>query len=114
MAADGDLATASFPKFMDLPLELREAIWRQALPEPRVVSVLVYAYPGLKLAPLDRGYLKLVLSQVCYESRRIVKECGYILAFKDDDDPSDTGLWFNPKRDILDRTLWGPGESWGA
>jgi hypothetical protein len=104
---------ASFPKFSELPLELREAIWRHALPEPRIIDVLVYAFPGLKLAPLNRGELMLALAQVCYESRRVVRECGYVLAFRDEDDPMDSGVWFNPKRDILERTLWGPGENWG-
>lgn len=106
-------AGGSFPRFMDLPLELREAIWRHALPESRVINVLVYAFPGFKLAPLNRGDLKLALPQVCYESRRVFKESGYILAFRDDDDPHDVGIWFNHKKDVLERTIWGPGEVWG-
>ncbi|KAI0125842.1 hypothetical protein BJ170DRAFT_450601 [Xylariales sp. AK1849] len=100
-------------QFKDLPPELREMIWRYALPEPRTINVLVYAFPGLKLAPLDRGTLKLVLSQVCFESRRVVKESGYVLAFRDEERPDDPGIWFNPRRDLLERTLWGPGENWG-
>lgn len=102
----------AFHRFMDLPLELREEVWRHALPEARTVNVLVYTFPGFKLAPLNRGELKMVLSQVCYESRRVVEKSGYVLAFRDRDDPNDTGVWFHPKRDILERTLWGP-EEWG-
>lgn len=102
-----------FPRFMDLPLELREAIWRYALPGPREINVLVYAFPGLKLAPLNRHELTLALTQVCYEARRVVRESGYILAFRDEEDPKDPGVWFNPKRDNLERTMWGPGdENW--
>lgn len=102
-----------FPRFMDLPLELREAIWRHALPASRTINVLVYAFPGLKLAPLNRGELKLGLTQVCFEARRVVKESGYILAFRDEEDSDDPGVWFNPKTDVLDRTMWGPGdEDW--
>ncbi|KAI1852239.1 hypothetical protein JX265_006288 [Neoarthrinium moseri] len=104
---------AGFPKFADLPQEIRDMIWRKALPEPRTINVLVYAFPGLKLAPLDRGTLRLTLAGVCFESRRVVRESGYVLAFRDEDDPNDPGVWFNPRRDTLERTLWGPGENWG-
>jgi hypothetical protein len=103
----------SFP-LMDLPPELRDMVWRAALPGPRTVKVLVYAFPGLKLAPLDAGALRLPVAHVCAEARRAVREAGYMLAFRDDDDPNDPGVWFNPRVDVLDRTIWGRGESWDA
>lgn len=101
-------------QFMDLPLEIREMIWRHALPEPRTVTVLVYAFPGSKLAPLERDTLRMALPRVCFESRRVVQEAGYVLAFRDDADPDDRGIWFHPRKDVLERTLWGPGEDWGG
>ncbi|KAK6196881.1 hypothetical protein LQW54_011084 [Pestalotiopsis sp. IQ-011] len=106
--------TPSFPRFPDLPPELRIAIWQLALPAPRTIVVLVYAFPGFKLAPLNRKDLEApALARTCGEARRVLRESGYGLAFRDEDDPRDAGVWFNPSRDTLERTLWGPGENWG-
>ncbi|KAH8675931.1 hypothetical protein BX600DRAFT_189880 [Xylariales sp. PMI_506] len=112
-----NITTTTIPhrklQFTDLPAELRAMIWRRALPEePRTVRVLVYAFPGFKLAPLNRCELRLTLAHVCFESRRVVRDSGYVLAFRDEDRPDDPGVWFHPKRDVLERTLWGPGEDW--
>ncbi|KAI1158388.1 hypothetical protein F5B18DRAFT_656709 [Nemania serpens] len=103
------IATPAFP-FSDLPLEIREMIWVLALPEPRVFNVLVWASVGLKMQLLNRYQLGMPLASVCFESRRVIKEAGYVLAFRDDDEPNDTGVWFHPRRDTIDRTIWGPGD----
>ncbi|KAI1352332.1 hypothetical protein F5Y01DRAFT_279867 [Xylaria sp. FL0043] len=96
--------------FVDLPLEIREIIWRFALPEPRIFNALVWVSAGLKMQLLNRSELKMPLAHACFEARRIVKESGYVLAFRDEDEPEDPGVWFNPKRDRIERTIWGPGD----
>lgn len=117
-SSSSSASTSSAPEptfpLMDLPPELREMVWRAALPGPRTVVVLVYAFPGLKLAPLDAGALALPLARACAEARAAVRAAGYVLAFRDDDDPRDPGVWFNPDVDVLERTLWGRGEDWAA
>ncbi|KAI1390109.1 uncharacterized protein F4822DRAFT_224589 [Hypoxylon trugodes] len=99
--------------FTDLPTELREMIWHYALPDPRVFNALVYASAGLKMQLLERESLKMPLAHACFESRQVVKKAGYILAFRDEDEPDDPGVWFHPRRDVIERTLWGPGDFWG-
>ncbi|KAI1132422.1 hypothetical protein F5Y10DRAFT_208009 [Nemania abortiva] len=99
----------SFP-FNDLPLEIREIIWKFALPPPRTFNVLVWVSAGLKMQLLNRSELKMPLASVCFEARRIVKEAGYVLAFRDEDAPDDPGIWFHARRDQIERTIWGPGD----
>ncbi|KAI1754241.1 hypothetical protein F4782DRAFT_493711 [Xylaria castorea] len=106
----GSVITISGLTFVDLPLEIREIIWRFALPEPRVLNVLVWVSAGLKMQLLNRSDLKMTLAHVCFEARRIVKESGYILAFRDEDEPNDPGVWFHPRKDRIERTIWGPGD----
>ena len=97
--------------FSDLPPELREMIWKYALPSPRTFEALVYnSAAGLRKQLLRRGHLRMPLAHVCFESRRIVEEAGYVLSFRDDDSPGDTGVWFHPRKDIFEPTLWGPGD----
>ncbi|KAK5634182.1 hypothetical protein RRF57_009896 [Xylaria bambusicola] len=96
--------------FLDLPPEIREIIWRFALPDPRVFNALVWVSAGLKMQLLNRSELKMPLAHACFESRRVVKESGYVLAFRDEDEPEDTGVWFHPRRDRIERTIWGPGD----
>ncbi|KAI1291166.1 hypothetical protein F5Y03DRAFT_46148 [Xylaria venustula] len=96
--------------FADLPLEIREIIWRFALPEPRIFNALVWVSAGLKMQLLNRSELKMPLAHACFEARRIVKESGYVLAFRDEDESEDTGVWFNPRKDKIERTIWGPGD----
>ncbi|RYO76973.1 hypothetical protein DL762_009565 [Monosporascus cannonballus] len=101
----------SKPKSLgDLPLELREMIWTYALPSPRIFEALVYESAGLKMQLLERRHLKMPLAHVCFESRRIVKEAGYILTFQDENRPGDPGVWFHPQKDVIERTIWGPGD----
>ncbi|KAI0154786.1 hypothetical protein GGR57DRAFT_96291 [Xylariaceae sp. FL1272] len=107
------VSTPAGPSFLSLPLELRELVWKFALPEARIFNALVWVRASLKMEILNRSELKMPLAHICYESRRIVREAGYVLAFRDEDEPDDPGLWFNPKRDRIERTIWGPGE-WGA
>ncbi|OTA79761.1 hypothetical protein M434DRAFT_17963 [Hypoxylon sp. CO27-5] len=99
--------------FADLPPEVREMIWQHALPGPRIFNALVYASAGLKMQLLERGNLQMPLAHVCYESRQAVRKAGYVLAFRDEDEPDDPGVWFKPYHDIIERTLWGPGDFWG-
>ncbi|KAI8958152.1 hypothetical protein F5Y11DRAFT_51794 [Daldinia sp. FL1419] len=100
--------------FADLPAELREIIWEYALPETRVFSTLVYASKGLKMQLLGRSHLRMPLAHVCFESRQLVQKAGYVLAFRDEDEPDDPGVWFHPHRDVIERTIWGPRDDfWG-
>ncbi|KAI0516861.1 hypothetical protein F5B22DRAFT_606801 [Xylaria bambusicola] len=99
--------------FSDLPLEIREIIWRFALPDSRVFNTLVWVSAGLKMQLLNRSELKMPLAHACFEARRVVRESGYVLAFRDEDEAGDTGVWFHPRRDRIERTIWGPGD-WNA
>ncbi|TGJ86295.1 hypothetical protein E0Z10_g2461 [Xylaria hypoxylon] len=96
--------------FVDLPLEIREIIWRFALPESRVFNALVWVSAGLKMQLLNRSELKIPLAHVCFEARRVVRDSGYGLAFRDEDESEDPGVWFHPRRDRIERTIWGPGD----
>ena len=107
----GMVETPKTKGFSDLPPELREMIWKYALPGPRTFEALVYnSAAGLRKQLLRRGHLRMPLAHVCFESRRIVEEAGYVLSFRDDDSPGDTGVWFHPRKDIFEPTLWGPGD----
>ncbi|KAI1779432.1 hypothetical protein F4818DRAFT_140620 [Hypoxylon cercidicola] len=99
--------------FADLPPEIREMIWHHALPGSRVFNALVYASVGLKMQLLERESLRLPLAHVCFESREAVRRAGYVLAFRDEDEPDDPGVWFHPRKDVIERTIWGPGDFWG-
>lgn len=88
-------------------------IWRYALPGSRVFNALVYASAGLRMQLLERASLRLPLAHVCFESREAVRRAGYRLAFRDEDEPGDPGVWFHPRRDVIERTIWGPGDFWG-
>ncbi|KAL7628728.1 hypothetical protein AAE478_000243 [Parahypoxylon ruwenzoriense] len=99
--------------FADLPVELREMVWHAALPASRVFNALVYASAGLKMQLLGRAALRMPLAHACAESRRVVRRTGYVLTFRDEDRPDDPGVWFHPRRDVIERTIWGPGDFWG-
>ncbi|KAI2470063.1 hypothetical protein F4781DRAFT_199044 [Annulohypoxylon bovei var. microspora] len=99
--------------FADIPPELREMIWEYALPDSRVFNALVYASAGLKMQLLERSGLRIPIAHVCYESRQVVLKAGYRLAFRDEDEPDDPGVFFHPRKDVIERTLWGPGDFWG-
>ncbi|KAI3320110.1 hypothetical protein HD806DRAFT_247213 [Xylariaceae sp. AK1471] len=105
--------TGSRLSFVGLPLEIREIIWRFALLDGRVFNALVWVSAGLKMQLLNRSELKMPLAHVCFETRRLVKESGYVLAFRDEDEPNDPGVWFHPRKDRIERTIWGPGD-WNA
>ncbi|KAI0383735.1 hypothetical protein F5Y04DRAFT_19906 [Hypomontagnella monticulosa] len=99
--------------FADLPAELREMIWQYALPEPRVFPVLVYTFEGIKTRLIGRDRLQMPLAHVCYESRQVVKKAGYILDFRETDEPNDPGVYFHPQKDIVEKTIWDRGDLWG-
>ncbi|KAI0891781.1 hypothetical protein F4806DRAFT_500767 [Annulohypoxylon nitens] len=105
-------ATAAQAKitFSDLPAEIREMIWEYALPDLRVFNALVYASAGLKMQLLERSSLRMPIAHVCFESRQVVLKAGYRLAFRDEDEPDDPGVFFHPRKDVIERTLWGPGD----
>ncbi|KAI5922627.1 hypothetical protein F4810DRAFT_673450 [Camillea tinctor] len=101
--------------FANLPFELREKIWIFALPDARIFNVLYYGTTVMKRTPSNRHELKMPLTHVCFESRRVVKEAGCILAFENKHQSADPGVWFHPQRDTIDRPIWGlgDGEQWG-
>ncbi|KAI1447777.1 hypothetical protein F5Y02DRAFT_415775 [Annulohypoxylon stygium] len=99
--------------FSDLPAEIRVMIWEYALPDSRVFNALVYASAGLKMQLLERSSLRMPIAHVCFESRQVVLKAGYRLAFRDEDEPDDPGVFFHPRKDVIERTLWGPGDFWG-
>jgi len=107
---DSTVANKRQLTFIDLPLEIRELIWKVALPEVRIFNALVWVSAGLKMQLLNRSELKMPLAHVCFEARRIVQESGYVLAFRDEDEPRDPGVWFHPRKDRIERTIWGPGD----
>ncbi len=85
-------------------------IWRHALPGPRIFDTLTYVSAGLESQLLERGHLKMPLAHVCPESRQLVKKAGYVLAFRDENHPDDPGVWFHPGKDVIERTIWAPGD----
>ncbi|KAI0186275.1 hypothetical protein EV127DRAFT_500829 [Xylaria flabelliformis] len=74
-------AAPSFPRFLDLPLEIREMIWKLALPGPRVLRLPLYPFSEFAARVTHRNSVLFdaPLSQVCFESRRIMEEAGYRL-----------------------------------
>lgn len=111
-AGQGRSAVPSRFNLMGLPVEIREMVWRLALPGPRTFHALVYASVDLKMQILNRPELGLPLAHACFESRRVVREAGYVLAFRNDENRDDPGLWFHLRRDVIERTIWGPGDFW--
>ncbi|KAI1735655.1 hypothetical protein F4680DRAFT_299712 [Xylaria scruposa] len=86
--------STAFPRFLDLPLEIREMIWKFALPGPRGLLLPHESndtYQNLK-------EFKMPLSQVCFESRRIMLEAGYQLAHTGDFNLPSVGVWFCEER----------------
>lgn len=118
-ASDSDLkgqantpgSGSGITSFSDLPPELRAMIWRHAMPGRRVFDALTYvSAAGLQTQLLYRSGLRMPLAHLCFESRRVVQESGYVLAFALSDQPDDPGVWFHPQKDVLERTIWAPGD----
>ncbi|KAI0481788.1 hypothetical protein F4859DRAFT_435600 [Xylaria cf. heliscus] len=103
-------ASNSHLTFVDLPLEIREMIWKFALPGPRILKAVVWVSAGLEIQLVNRSDLKMPLAHVCSESRRIVINAGYILSFRDKDWPTDTGVWIHRQKDPIEKTIRGHGE----
>ncbi|CAK7266380.1 hypothetical protein SEPCBS57363_002058 [Sporothrix epigloea] len=74
--------------FLDLPAEIRNQIWTEALPR-RIISV----HPqGMK----DSSRMPQTLANICCESRAVVKRNGrWIMGAEC------APIWFDPKRDII-------------
>ncbi|KAI0454141.1 hypothetical protein F5B21DRAFT_476765 [Xylaria acuta] len=106
-------ARPSFPQFINLPLEIREMIWKFALPGARELIVLNdpnnlgdfsifsdakrHAFKWRAFRNCINFYAP--LSQVCFESRRVMQEAGYRLAHAGDDASlPDIGVWFCEER----------------
>ena len=106
MKPQASSTVSSSPAFTSLPPEVRIQIWRHALPAPRSFNVLIWNRKGLHMRLLSREGLDMPLAHACYESRQVVQDEGYSLAFADVDREGDTGVWYHPGRDILERTIW--------
>ncbi|KAI8944073.1 hypothetical protein F4801DRAFT_572941 [Xylaria longipes] len=83
---------------MNLPLEIRETIWKFALPEPRELRVSGDFGDFHWHAFTNRVNFYAPLSQVCFESRRVMQEAGYRLAHASDASLPDVGVWFCEER----------------
>ena len=81
MAAPSDESEKLPIFFNSLPVEIRLQIWNYALPPPRPFTVLVYNANGLQMKLISREGLEMPLAHVCYESRRVVKQAGYLRVF---------------------------------
>ncbi|KAF3766048.1 hypothetical protein M406DRAFT_68431 [Cryphonectria parasitica EP155] len=84
------LATRSFPQFVNLPYEIRAAIWEQCIPR-RIIEPWHDLGPGDN--PFPRGYP--VIAQVCREAHEVV---------------SLHGAWIGATR--FDRRKWYLDRSW--
>ncbi|KAI0186277.1 hypothetical protein EV127DRAFT_176120 [Xylaria flabelliformis] len=89
-----DLPLNHFHPFLSLPLEIREMIWKFALPGPREL----YLPHNLRDVFRIQREFKLSLSQVCFESRRIVLEAGYQLVYTGDVNLPEVGVWLCKER----------------
>ncbi|KAI0544949.1 hypothetical protein F4679DRAFT_588972 [Xylaria curta] len=86
-----------FSLFLNLPLEIREMIWKFALPEPRQLKV-PSDFDDLECYAIENHVnFHVPLSQACFESRRVMFEAGYRLVHAGDASP-DTGVWFCEER----------------
>lgn len=97
--------------FTKLPAELRQMIWEFSLPDPRILHVLVYRSKQQKMELLHRRSLKVPIAGVCSESREVVERAGYKLHFGVEKNHEDPGVWYNPKKDSLEWTMWHRGEA---
>ncbi|KAI1120771.1 hypothetical protein F5Y10DRAFT_117234 [Nemania abortiva] len=105
----------TFPRFMQLPAELRLMIWRMALPKPRCLHIAPqiddwqqWRLPREMFAPdvLNPGRFETMpLAEVCRESRAFIKHFGYerlwenLMTVRGD---AFGGLWFCWGRDYFE------------
>ncbi|KAK7966490.1 uncharacterized protein PG986_000767 [Apiospora aurea] len=117
--AEPTTTTGAFSRFMQLPKELRDAVWAYALPED--VPELLF-YDGPEMLPTDErassvlvntGYPALM--HVCAESRAVAKRETYF-EFSRDADAEVPRRRFRPELDVQYLTVWdaedaapGPG-----
>jgi hypothetical protein len=89
---------ASFPKFQELPLEVRRFIWELALPGPRIFEAYYDNQNNLEIVvphnvkpPLIRG--------ACKEAWKVTEKHGqFILGYYG---ARIGGKWFNPNKDMV-------------
>jgi hypothetical protein len=93
--------TSSFPQFSRLPPELRETIWKYALPEGRILCAAGHCAVD-DWVVLNLSDFEMPLAYVCSESRRVVQESGYRLCYELDGIEYGTGIWFCEGRDGYD------------
>ncbi|KAI3337210.1 hypothetical protein HD806DRAFT_31061 [Xylariaceae sp. AK1471] len=106
IADASDSTQPSFPQFTRLPLELRDMIWKFALPQAGRSLMILKDYCDRRKR-YHRGFLrnrerfKMPLAHVCAESRRVVQEAGYRL-YRPQGMPEEfcpgVGVWFCEKR----------------
>ncbi|KAI0858466.1 hypothetical protein F4860DRAFT_486303 [Xylaria cubensis] len=87
--------TPLFLQFQNLPLEIREMVWKFALPGPRQFF-LPYDLSDISQ---NRVNFSMPLSQVCSESRRVMVEAGYKLSRHNEyKNLPKVGVWYSKKR----------------
>lgn len=113
-------AATTFPRFGDLPLELREAIWRECLPHriveldtPQARRALKAVHDDEVLPICDMSHttkansVPPLISRVCHEARAVTFEQGQLLSDPGNDHETSmlftslSGQWFDPARDIV-------------
>ncbi|KAI1156273.1 hypothetical protein F4825DRAFT_476222 [Nemania diffusa] len=105
----------TFPKFMELPPELRRMIWKKALPKGRILRICPpleiydkWKFPREMLAPdilNPESFEDFPLAAVCRESRMFIEEYGYYILWPDLMTPladKFVGPWFSDKRDRIE------------
>ncbi|KAK1636439.1 hypothetical protein BDP81DRAFT_449477 [Colletotrichum phormii] len=80
-----------FPQFGRLPVEIRNIIWKMALPGRRVIEKIE--------GELPRRFRSPVIRAVCKEAWEVTNENGSFV-FGLELNPAG-GTWFNPKKDVL-------------
>jgi len=90
---------STFHCFPDLPTELRNKIWKYALPSPRIIQVgVLEKYPDEMLYHPD---LWPKLLYACSASRQIVLSCMKPLLQHNNANQTRSGAYINPAHDIL-------------
>lgn len=106
--------TKSHTSIFILPPEIRQSIWEYALPDKRILQ------PSGRFDQASGGWIFAIsgtdgqpsLTQVCRETRQFMLRNGDFIFGKD---PTEAGLWWNPKADTLLFTYeWDLRFEWNA
>lgn len=108
---------SSFPRFLQLPAEIRRLIWKECLPKQRLFEI---DSAGLMLEfnntcrgsdwATTQNWKPPIITRVCRESRAVAWETGWIERGKYYDDEEDRyndgfwcvrNQWFAPTTDIV-------------